>query len=38
MFDLRYSILKDYVDLFVVCGSKFDHKGVEKKILYGKRI
>ena len=31
MFDLRYNILKDYVDLFVVCESKFDHKGVEKK-------
>ena len=38
MFDLRYNILKDYVDLFVVCESKFYHKGVEKKkILYGKK-
>ena len=38
MFDLRYNILKDYVDLFVVCESKFEHKGVEKKkILYGKK-
>ena len=31
MFDLRYNILKDYVDLFVVCESKFNHKGLEKK-------
>ena len=31
MFDLRYNILKDYVDLFVVCESKFNHKGAEKK-------
>ena len=38
MFDLRYNILKDYVDLFVVCESKFNHKGIEKKkILYGKK-
>ena len=31
MFDLRYNILKDYVDMFVVCESKFNHKGIEKK-------
>ena len=30
MFELRYNILKDYVDCFVVCESKFDHKGNEK--------
>ena len=30
MFDLRYNILKNYVDYFVVCESKFDHKGNEK--------
>ncbi len=30
MFELRYNILKDYVDYFVVCESKFDHKGNEK--------
>ena len=30
MFELRYNILKDYVNSFVVCESKFDHKGVEK--------
>ena len=30
MFDLRYNILKDYVDFFVICESKYDHKGKEK--------
>ena len=24
MFDLRYNILKNYVDYFVICESKFD--------------
>tara|TARA_B100000795_G_scaffold2823_1_gene1966 strand:+ start:273 stop:1076 length:804 start_codon:yes stop_codon:yes gene_type:complete len=32
MFDLRYNILKDCVDYFVVCESKFDHRGKPKKI------
>ena len=32
MFDLRYNILKDYVDFFIICESKFDHKNREKKI------
>ena len=32
MFDLRYNILKDYVDCFIICESKFDHKNNEKKI------
>tara|TARA_Y100000768_G_C23863495_1_gene626873 strand:+ start:155 stop:970 length:816 start_codon:yes stop_codon:yes gene_type:complete len=27
MFELRYNILKNYVDYFIVCESKFDHKG-----------
>ena len=31
MFNLRYHILKDHVDFFVVCESKFNHKGIEKK-------
>ena len=31
MFNLRYNILKDHVDYFVVCESKFDHRGKEKK-------
>ena len=32
MFDLRYNILKDYVDYFVICESKFDHKNKGKNI------
>ena len=32
MFDLRYNILKDVVDYFVICESKYDHRGKEKKI------
>ena len=31
MFDIRYNILKDHVDYFVICESKFDHKGNPKK-------
>ncbi len=31
MFELRYNILKDVVDYFVICESKFDHKGNEKE-------
>ena len=32
MFNLRYNILKDYVDYFIVCESKFDHRGNQKKL------
>ena len=32
MFDLRYNILKNYVDYFVICESKFDQKNKEKNI------
>ena len=32
MFDLRYNILKNYVDYFVICESKFDHKNKEKTL------
>ena len=32
MFNLRYNILKDFVDYFVICESKFNHKGKKKKI------
>ena len=31
MFDIRYNILKDYVDRFVVCESKYNHRGAEKE-------
>ena len=30
--DLRFNILNDYVDKFVICESKFDHKGNPKKL------
>jgi len=29
---LRFNILKDYVDKFVICESKFDHQGKPKKL------
>tara|TARA_A100001037_G_C14663867_1_gene420042 strand:+ start:38 stop:226 length:189 start_codon:yes stop_codon:yes gene_type:complete len=40
MFELRYNILLDHVDYFVICESKYDHTGKEKKkkILFGKII
>ena len=31
MFEIRYNILSEFVDYFVVCESKFDHRGNEKK-------
>jgi len=31
MFDLRYSVLKNYVDQFVICESLYDHTGKKKK-------
>jgi len=30
IFEIRYNILKNYVDHFIVCESKYDHKGFEK--------
>ena len=32
MFDLRFNILKNYIDLFVVCESKYDHRNNPKKL------
>ena len=31
MFEIRYNILSNFVDYFVVCESKYDHKGDLKK-------
>ena len=31
MFDLRYNILKNFVDYFIICESIFDHRGNQKK-------
>ena len=36
MFNLRYNVLKDYVDYFIVCESKFDHRGNPKNINFFK--
>ncbi len=32
MFELRYNILKKYIDFFVICESKYDHQGKKKKL------
>ena len=32
IFDLRYKILEKFVDQFVVCEFRYDHKGKEKKL------
>ena len=32
IFDLRYNILKEHVDYFVICESKFDHRNKIKKL------
>ena len=31
IFDFRYNVIKEFVDYFVICESKFDHKGNSKK-------
>jgi len=32
MFELRFNILKDFIDFFVVCESKYDHRNIKKKL------
>ena len=32
IFDLRYNILKKYVDKFIICESIYDHKGNKKEV------
>ena len=34
--ELRFNILKEVVDKFVVCESIYDHRGKEKKINFSK--
>ena len=34
IFDLRYNILKEYVDYFVICESKYDHRNNPKKLYF----
>jgi beta-1,4-mannosyl-glycoprotein beta-1,4-N-acetylglucosaminyltransferase len=30
IFEIRYNILKNYVDHFIICEAKYDHRGLEK--------
>ena len=32
IFDFRYNVIKNFVDYFVICESKYDHRGKPKKI------
>ena len=32
IFDFRFQVIKDYVDYFVICESRYDHKGKPKKL------
>ena len=36
LMELRFNILNDYVDHFIVCEGKFDHQGRKKKINFDK--
>ena len=36
--ELRINILKDVVDKFIICESKYDHRGNEKKLIFLKMI
>ena len=38
MFNLRYNILNEFVDYFVICESKFDHQGNKKEINFKELI
>ena len=38
MFDLRYKTLENVVDEFVICESKYDHRGKEKRLNFKKII
>ena len=38
IFDLRYNILKEYVDYFVICESKYDHRNNLKKLNFDTKI
>ena len=32
IFDFRYNVIKEYVDFLVICESKYDHRGNQKKL------
>ena len=36
--ELRFNILDDVVDQFIVCESRYDHRGLKKKINFDKAI
>ena len=38
MFDLRFNILKDYVDYFLICESKYDHRNEIKKLNFDTKL
>jgi len=38
IFDLRYNILKEHVDYFVICESKYDHRNNPKKLNFNSKI
>ncbi len=38
IFDLRFNVLKDYVDSFVICESKYDHRNSEKKLNFNHKL
>ena len=38
IFDLRYNILKEHVDYFVICESKYDHRNNPKKLNFNAKV
>ena len=38
IFKLRYKILKDVINEFIVCESIYDHRGIKKKLNFDKKL
>ncbi len=38
IFDLRYNVLKDHVDYFLICESKYDHRNEIKKLNFDTQL
>ena len=36
LMELRFNILNNYVDKFIICEAKYNHQGVKKKINFNK--
>ncbi len=34
MFDIRYEVLNNFIDYFVICESLYDHRGRKKKFKF----